>query len=82
VGHGLQGYSYSSLDQVAISADASFDFQPGKTKHSIEFGLYYQQRVNRYYNATGAAALGGSNIWTTMRLLTNSHIDLSGEPVL
>ncbi len=81
VGYGLTGYSFSTLDQVAISADASFDFQPGKTKHSIEFGLYYQQRVNRYFNATGASTLGGANLWQYMRQLTNSHISLSGEPI-
>lgn len=81
IGYELPSSAFSSTDQFAVSADASFDFQPGKTKHSIEFGLYYQQRVSKYYNVNGASPLGSSNLWTQMRQLTNSHISLSGEPI-
>lgn len=73
VGHNLAGYSYSNEDQFAFSADASFDFQPKKTKHSIEFGLYYQQRSERSYSMNRAISQN-QNIWSLMRTLTNRHI--------
>jgi outer membrane receptor protein involved in Fe transport len=73
VGHNLAGYSYNNEEQFAFSADASFDFQPKKTKHSIEFGLYYQQRAERSYNMTRAIS-SGQNIWSLMRTLANRHI--------
>jgi outer membrane receptor protein involved in Fe transport len=67
---GVNGYYYTNNEQVAIDVNASFDLQPKKTKHAIEFGLYYQQRTERYYNA-----LGISRIWQTARLLTNKHLN-------
>lgn len=79
VGQGFTGYNFSSTDQYAISVDASFDFQPGKTKHAIEFGLYYQQRVQRSYFADVANTNGG--LWQYARQLTNSHISLDGNPI-
>lgn len=72
VGQSVTAYSYSSVDQISATIDASFDFQPGKTPHAIGFGLYYQQRTSRGYFARGADATGG--LWSLMRLLTNSHI--------
>lgn len=80
VGYSLTGYNYSSLDQFAVTVDASFDLQPGKTKHAIEFGLYYQQQVSRFFGTLGANSLG-QNIWLYMRQLANSHIGLGGEPI-
>lgn len=70
----VSGYGRSSQDQFAIGIDASFDLQPGKTRHAIEFGLAYQQRVNAFHSA--GAFGGGNNIWQYARLLTNSHIAL------
>ncbi len=77
VGLGLQGFSKSNNDQLSIGIDASFDLKPGKNRHAIEFGMYYQQRTERSYgvssNQSGQA--GGTNsIWERARLLTNSHI--------
>lgn len=80
-GYGYTGFSTVTQDQVAISADASFDFQPGKTKHAIEFGLYYQQRTNKYFYVNAAGPLGSNNIWQLMRQLTNTHISQDGEPI-
>lgn len=81
VGHSLSGYSYSDYDQVAVALDASFDLQPGKTKHAIGFGLYYQQRVERQYGTLGANNNGG--IWQYMRQLTNQHIGLdTSQPIV
>lgn len=78
IGYQQGYYQYSNTDQVSVSVDASFDFQPGKTKHAIEFGLYYQQQAMRYYSASAAAISG--DLWQYMRQLTNSHIGLSGTP--
>lgn len=74
VGQSLTGYSYAEAQQYSISVDASFDLQPAKTRHSIEFGLYYQQRDDRGYGIGGASTTGG--IWQYMRQLTNTHIAL------
>ncbi len=68
------GYTYNQQEQFSVAVDASFDLQLGKTKHAIEFGLYYQQRAERNYFAQGATNQGG--IWQQMRLLTNRHISL------
>lgn len=76
-GQSLTGYSKNDVQQYSIAVDASFDLQPGKTRHSIEFGLYYQQRVESFYNITGASVVGG--IWQYMRLLTNTHIGLDRD---
>lgn len=69
VGTGFSGYTYSNAEQFALDVNASFDFQPKKTKHAIEFGLYYQQRAERAYsnNAT--------SLWGQMRLLANRHLN-------
>ena len=79
IGSGLAGYSYTNTDQIAASANASFDLTLGngknKSRHAIEFGLYYQQRVARSYALN--ASLGDNNsIWQVMRGNVNNHIGL------
>lgn len=71
-GFGINQYYNTSNDQFAVGVDASFDFQPGKTRHQIEFGLYYQQQVSSSYAAGNFA--GGTNIWQYARQLSNRHI--------
>ncbi len=68
VGTAFTGYSYQNAEQFAFDVNASFDLQPKKTVHSIEFGLYYQQRAERTYSNSGA------RLWNAMRLLTNRHL--------
>lgn len=68
----ITGYSYANQEQFAFNVDASFDFQPKKTRHAIEFGLYYQQRSERSFSTSFTRA---TNFWSTMRLLTNRHIN-------
>ncbi|MBS1772981.1 MAG: carboxypeptidase regulatory-like domain-containing protein [Bacteroidetes bacterium] len=70
VGTAYTSYSYASVDQYAVNVEASFDLQPKKTRHAIEFGLYYQQQVMRGYSA-------GGNLWQQARLLTNKHLVLN-----
>jgi len=74
-GTSLSGYSYSQANQFAIAADASFDLMLNKTRHSIQFGLYYQQRTLRSYSANAnPSGAGTSSVWEVMRLLQNNHI--------
>lgn len=75
VGQGIGYYSYGDVSQFAVDVNASFDLQPGKTRHQIEFGLYYQQRVEKSFTANSAVS-GGSNLWQYGRQLTNRHISL------
>lgn len=80
VGSYLNGYSYSNQEQFSFNIDASFDLQPKKTRHAIEFGLYYQQRSERAFGITASGS--SNNLWATMRLLANKHLaSLSGEPI-
>ena len=75
IGSTLAGYGYSNDDQVSAGANASFDLKLGKTKHSIEFGLYYQQRIERNYSAS-ANLTSTNSIWEVMRNSVNTHISL------
>jgi len=72
VGTGLSGYGYNNAEQFAFNVDASFDLQLGKTRHAIEFGLYYQQRSERSFSFQRANQ--SVSIWNTMRLLANQHL--------
>ncbi len=63
-------YNFVS-NQYALQVDASFDLLAGKTKHAIEFGLYYQQRIEKQF--VGEPNRGGTNsIWSLMRQLVSS----------
>jgi outer membrane receptor protein involved in Fe transport len=64
VGDNANGWSKNNTDQVAFQVDASFDIKHKRTTHSVEFGLYYQQRNTRSYN------VNGSYLWTLMRQIT------------
>ena len=72
-GNSIIGYRKENEEQFAFSVDASLDLQPRKTRHAIEFGLYYQQRSERRYDI-GSSFTGGPSIWSQMRLLTNRHL--------
>ncbi len=61
------GYSFVNDDQYGLSLDASFDLMLGKTRHAIEFGLYYQQRVERSYSLYGNPGSGTNSLWQLMR---------------
>lgn len=79
-GQAINSYGFADVEQYSLGVDASFDLQPNKTRHSIEFGLYYQQRSERNYTVVGANGNGG--LWRYMDLLTNRHISLDkGSPI-
>jgi len=66
-------YSNFNSNQYAFSIDASFDLQTGKVKHQIEFGLSYQQRVEKSYTARANYSGAGTNsLWQLMRGLVSS----------
>lgn len=70
-GLGLSGHSRFLSDQYALDVNASFDLMAGKTKHAIEFGLYYQQRNIRGYAASINQG-GTSSLWSQMRNLVST----------
>ena len=64
-------YFHSASNQYGLTVDASFDLLLGKTKHAIQFGLYYEQRIQRSYELI--ANRGGANsLWSLMRQLVSS----------
>ena len=54
--------------QFRVTASGSADIGEGKKKHSLIFGLEYEQRSDRYW---GINPIG---LWTLMYQLSNSHI--------
>jgi outer membrane receptor protein involved in Fe transport len=79
------GWNKTNNDQVSISIDASFDLKHKKTTHSVEFGLTYQQRNERFYAITGAALSSqGGGIWGLMRQITERTVgknSLASTPI-
>jgi hypothetical protein len=78
VGHNQSYYYQRTQQQYSLKVDASFDLKLGKTNHAIEFGLSYQQRLQKYYAAfANRNGFGnGSTLWELMRLLANSHLSM------
>ena len=68
VGATQGGWQKRNEDQVSLAVDASFDYKTKQVKHSIEFGLYYQQRNQRFYSVSGAG------LWGLMRQLTSDVV--------
>lgn len=68
-GGSFDGWSKSNTDQVGVSVDASFDIKHKKTTHSVEFGLYYQQRNTKAYS------INGRYLWTLMRQISNRVVN-------
>ncbi len=66
-------YIKFNSNQYALDVSASFDLLLGKTKHAIEFGLYYQQRIERSFEgAPNPYGSGTNSIWSQMRQLVSS----------
>ena len=61
----------SDADIYTFNANSSFDFLPGgsdKGRHTIEFGVNFEQRVNRQYT------INPRRLWDLARLQANRHI--------
>ncbi len=72
VGSVYNGYSYNDNDIYTFNGNANFELVPGdsdKSRHSIQLGVVYEQRVNRNYS------LNPSGLWTTGRQLINRHLN-------
>ncbi len=57
-------YNKNDQDQVTVSINGSADIGD----HAIQFGLNYDQQINRGYN------INPVDLWTYMRQYTNGHI--------
>ena len=74
--HTNVGQIFNSAQKVdqdinTLQITSSFDLVPGgsdKGRHSIQFGLQYEGRVNRSYN------VAPRGLWTLARQLANEHI--------
>jgi outer membrane receptor protein involved in Fe transport len=72
VGAVYNTYNKSDNDRYTFQANASFEIVPGssdKSRHSIQFGVMYEQRTNRGY---GLAPRG---LWTVARQLANQRLN-------
>ena len=66
------GQNNNDNDQYRAVINGSVDIKSGKSersKHAIEFGLEYDQRVERGWG------ISPTGIWQRMRLSANSHLD-------
>ena len=75
VGNYGTGYGYSLDEQYAVSADASFDIKAKRLTHSVEIGLYYQQRTERNYSLSFNSTRANTSLWQLMRQLSGSLVD-------
>ncbi len=71
VGTPQGGFNKQQSDQFSLGVDASFDYKMKKATHAIEFGMYYQQRSERFFGVSGAG------MWGLMRLLTHRVVPFS-----
>jgi len=61
----------SENEIYTFQVNSSFDFMPGgseKGRHNIQFGIFWEQRINRVHQVSPR------NLWLQARLLTNAHI--------
>jgi outer membrane receptor protein involved in Fe transport len=71
VGSVYNNYSKNDNDTYTFNANASFDLVPGssdKSRHSIQLGIWYEQRTNRGYS------VAPRNLWNIARQQANIHI--------
>ena len=65
-------YSKRESDIYTFNANTSFELVPGGSggsRHNIQFGILYEQRVERGYD------INPRSLWTTAELLANQHLD-------
>jgi len=72
VGQVFNSFSNSQQSVFTLNANASFDFLPGgseRGRHSIQFGILYEQRLNRSYSVAPIS------LFNVARLRANSHFN-------
>jgi outer membrane receptor protein involved in Fe transport len=71
VGGVFNRYQKSDNDLISVQITSGFDFLPGGSnsgRHNIQFGLVYEQRINRTWT------LDPFKLWNLARLYTNNHM--------
>ena len=61
----------SENEIFTFQVNSSFDFLPGgseKGRHNIQFGIFWEQRVNRVHQVSPRG------LWNQARILTNAHL--------
>jgi outer membrane receptor protein involved in Fe transport len=73
VGQVYNTFRRSQSDLITLNLSTGFDFLPGanadKGRHSIQFGVMYEQRVNRNYSVSPF------QLWRLGETLVNNHIN-------
>ena len=72
VGTVYDRYQRENDDIYTAQLNANFELVPGdsdKSRHSLQLGFLFEQRVNRYYR------LNPSELWITGRSLVNRHLN-------
>lgn len=72
-GRQYNGYGVgANNDQYRVRLEGSFDIlkpgAPSRNKHNFEFGIEYEQRINRYFSVSPLA------MWQRARQLANRHL--------
>lgn len=72
-GRQYNGYGIGAdNDQYRVRLEGSFDIlkpgSPSRNKHNFEFGIEYEQRINRYFSVSPLA------LWQRARALANKHL--------
>lgn len=65
-------YQRNDDDVITFQANANFELVPGdsdKSRHSIQLGVWYEERVQREYSVNPVG------LWTTARQLVNRHLN-------
>lgn len=76
VGQVYNVYQKTDNDLYTFQANAGFELVPGssdKSRHSVQFGVIYEQRTDRAYS------LAPRGLWTLGRQLANLHIPSVAE---
>lgn len=71
VGTVYNRFRKTEFDRYSVNVNSSFNLYPGKSRksrHNIEFGFNYEQRVNRFWN------IRPQRLWTTARDRANIHL--------
>jgi len=71
VGTVYNSYGYGDNDTYTFTANSSFDLVPGgsdRGRHSIQFGIWYEQRTNRGWG------VNPRGLWDIARQQANIHI--------
>ncbi len=68
-------------NQIGVSASGGFDIvtpnSENQSKHSIQFGVYYEQRVDRGYDIGSGFSVGPYALWFQGNQLVNQGLEIN-----